>query len=51
MLVLALAAALLWRVYLHHTSAEPYTEEPTVVRLDESGPAPVKFTQIRQVNG
>lgn len=43
MLVLALAAALLWRVYLHHTRAEPYTEEPAVVRLDGEGPTSVKF--------
>lgn len=33
-LVLALAAALLWRVYVHHRNAEPYVEEPAVVRLD-----------------
>jgi hypothetical protein len=43
MLVLALAAALLWRVYLHHRQARPYTEEPTVVRLDAEGRTSVKF--------
>lgn len=43
MLVLALAAALLWRVYLHHTHSAPYTEEPAVVRMDVAGPSPVKF--------
>lgn len=34
MIVLALAAALLWRVYVHHMHAEPYVEEPSIVRLD-----------------
>lgn len=49
-LVLALAAALLWRVYLHHERAEPYTEEPTVVQmdiqLDERPADSVKFARI-----
>ena len=34
-IVIALALTLLYRVYLHHTGAEPYVEdEPIVVRLD-----------------
>ncbi|HYR27145.1 MAG TPA: hypothetical protein VEU30_01690 [Thermoanaerobaculia bacterium] len=34
-IVLALALTLLYRVYLHHTQAEPYVGDdgPTVVRL------------------
>lgn len=33
-IVLALAAALLWRVFVHHMDAEPYVDDPAVVRLD-----------------
>ncbi|HEX8618090.1 MAG TPA: hypothetical protein VF911_10940 [Thermoanaerobaculia bacterium] len=33
-LVLALAVTLLYRVYLHHTQAEPYEDETAVVRLE-----------------
>ena len=34
-LVLALAVTLLYRVYLHHTQAEPYEEDASaVVRLE-----------------
>ena len=34
--LLALASALLWRVYVHHTNAEPYeSDEPAVVELAE----------------
>ena len=33
-ILLALAGALLWRVYVHHTQAEPYhSDEPAVVEL------------------
>ena len=32
--ILALALTLLWRVYVHHTNAEPYDkDEPVVVSL------------------
>jgi membrane protein CcdC involved in cytochrome C biogenesis len=29
--LLALALMLLWRVYLHHNAAEPYTDEETTL--------------------
>ncbi len=29
--VLALALMLLWRVYLHHNTAEPYTDDETTL--------------------
>jgi hypothetical protein len=33
-ILLVLAGALLWRVYVHHTRAEPYnSDEPAVVEL------------------
>ena len=32
--VLLLAATLLYRVYLHHVQAEPYDDESAVVRMD-----------------
>jgi hypothetical protein len=33
--VVALALLLLYRVYVHHTRAEPYVEEgPAIVKLD-----------------
>jgi hypothetical protein len=33
-LLLALAVTLLWRVYVHHTHAQPYdSDEPVVVSL------------------
>jgi hypothetical protein len=31
LVVIALALMLLWRVYLHHNTAEPYTEEDTTI--------------------
>jgi len=46
MLVLALAVALLWRVYLQHTQAEPYTDEPTLVRLDAGLADSVKIAPV-----
>lgn len=46
MLVLVLlAATLLWRVYRHHEDAERYSDEPAVVRLDGSSAGSVKFSQ------
>ncbi len=34
--VLALACALLWRVYVHHNHADPYDDEPTsLVRAEK----------------
>ena len=42
--LLALAMALLWRVYLHHQQADPYTrDEPVTVRLNVPDTAFVKF--------
>jgi hypothetical protein len=32
--VVALAATLLYRVYVHHVQAEPYDDERAVVRLE-----------------
>ena len=43
--LIALALALLWRVYLHHQQADPYgREEPVTVRLDGREASFVKFT-------
>ena len=42
--LLALAMALLWRVYLHHRQADPYTrDEPVTVRGNAPDSAFVKF--------
>ena len=45
-LVLALAAALLWRVYVHHMHAEPYVDDPVVVRLDAGPLTSVKIASL-----
>jgi hypothetical protein len=37
-LVLALAGALLWRVWLHHRQAEPLLDEPAIVFLESAAP-------------
>lgn len=43
-IVIALALALLWRVYLHHQQADPYgRDEPVTVDLDVRGGASVKI--------
>jgi len=40
--VVALALLLLWRVYVHHSKAEPYDDdEPMIVRMQPQ--PPVKF--------
>ena len=42
--IIALAMSLLWRVYLHHQQADPYSrEEPVSVELDVPGSAIVKI--------
>jgi len=38
--VIALAVALLYRVYVHHTKAEPYENESVVVQLDAAPAGP-----------
>jgi hypothetical protein len=41
LVIVALALMLFYRVYVHHTRAEPYVEEgPAIVRLD------VKFAHV-----
>ncbi|HVE70697.1 MAG TPA: hypothetical protein VNI54_04955 [Thermoanaerobaculia bacterium] len=42
--LIALALSLLWRVYLHHQQADPYSrEEPVTVELDVPGSTIVKI--------
>ena len=42
--LIALAATLLWRVYVHHEQADPYDREQAVtVRLDVPGSTIVKI--------
>ena len=43
--MIVLAATLLYRVYLHHTQAEPYVDEDegAIVRLDVPSEAHVKI--------
>ena len=44
-ILIALALAFLWRVYLHHHQADPYErEEPVTVELDTSFRNSVKIT-------
>lgn len=35
--LVVLALMLLWRVYVHHDSAAPYTDEPVIVQLLYTG--------------
>lgn len=41
--LVALVAVLLWRVWLHHEKAGRYLEEPEAVRLDDGA----KFSSLR----
>jgi len=43
--VIALAVTLLYRVYVHHTRAEPYVEDDdgAIVSMDDSAGSRVKF--------
>jgi hypothetical protein len=44
LIILILAATLLWRVYRHHNAAVPYGMEPLEVRLDVSPVEAVKIS-------
>ncbi|MEA2490246.1 MAG: hypothetical protein QOH21_2038, partial [Acidobacteriota bacterium] len=42
--ILILAATLLWRVYNHHNNMKRYLDEPLQVRLDVAEQPPVTFS-------